>query len=434
MIIMAFMSINGTTRSTLFFASLWALYSYVLLWASYDNWPNIKYVLGNSSIFFLVILKYAKFEDLKKCFPFFFILIFYFFYGNPMYFTGFFHFNPVPFFKKLFALRNALSFLFMIIFFKVIIKNREEYDWLIQSLIKILLVFAILSIISFVYYPILKTFWEYKFDLLYYGKRGVDFELERSFWGTGNALTRLGNYHIPRFSGLFFHAITAGYMFGCGFAVALFRRKKSFAWVFGLASFLTFAKVSWLLVGFSTLLFYLKRKLGGKKLIPVSFVILSIILVEIYLDIIPTTAFVHLLGIVKVINNWKAHLFGYGLGMGGTWAIELKGLLPQAAKGGESGLGVMVTEIGMTGVIVYFITLSSLLNLKKLKPFSFSIILLIFTVFILQENSASPMPAFSLAWIYFESRRMDDISAPMTRDGKEAVATKSMKAARPQYA
>lgn len=177
-------------------------------------------------------------------------------------------------------------------------------------------------------------------------------------WGT-----RILGYVTNRFVGSFPDPIVAGYFFAClGFAFLVMRRFV-FAATFGILLFLSLSKGAWLLL-FQALVLYLV----GRRSVPamfwgtVGFVVIQLLLATL-LDASNRMHFLGLVGGIKSVfhGGAKALVLGYGIGDGGNLG---RGYLEDGAlgagwlgSGSESGVGVLVHQLGGLGVLA----LSSLL-------------------------------------------------------------------------
>ena len=196
------------------------------------------------------------------------------------------------------------------------------------------------------------------------------------------------------------------------FVIAMFRKKHAYMIIFALATLLTFAKVGWMIIAYSTIIKMLRKKIPEMYLLLIGITMLIMFFGVIWYDIIPSGAAIHLVGFIKIITNLDSHIIGQGLGHGGTWSLSLRHLKEyiRLGAGSESGIGTLIAELGVIGCVVYFLTLYKLADMKHMDAAAWSVALLIFSIMVLQENYASPIPAFVVVWMLFEIKEQPGLS------------------------
>lgn len=278
----------------------------------------------------------------------------------------------------------------------------EEIE--IRNIVKFLLNFAVItSLIGFIEFFLIND--DVLFDFInlpevYYAKIGL-----RTIPGT--LFTRIGEFRSRRLISIFYDPITAGFFFTVTFVYAVQYKKIVYSIIIGLALFLTFHKASWAIAVFYIGIIFserLKRNIF-RILIYSSFIGGFVALAYILIEIIPSSATVHFIGLRSGIQSAINFPLGNGLGSGGyfSWMYGVTSSNKYAYQlGSESGIGSIGYQLGLLGLILYifwlyFITIDirnkiksiESIWLKKYSLTTFALVFSYFFIFSLSENALS---------------------------------------------
>lgn len=188
-------------------------------------------------------------------------------------------------------------------------------------------------------------------------------EYPSSWW------TSIGSLSFNRLVGFFPDPIIAGYFFSF-LTIISWLKKHYFVFLVGLVLlFLSFSKGAWI-YSFSFVIVYATLCLKSRLF---WVVVLTIALVQIAVaNMFHSSAYIHYLGFVGAIESVlmapaKA-IFGFGLGVGGNLEVFSGGgedwsRAASLKTGAESGVGVIIYQLGFLGLLIYVWMINVLKNI-----------------------------------------------------------------------
>jgi len=213
-------------------------------------------------------------------------------------------------------------------------------------------------------------------------------------WGS-----MIGDVKFQRFVGSFPDPIIFAYLLA-GLAIYLITvNQYSYSLLVVILLLLTGSKGGWLVYINTIILFCIITRAPRLRWVTISGLISAQMMAAVMFH---SSAFIHLQGLIGAINslmtaNLKSIFLGFGVGVGGNLqrfsaGSEQHGWL---SSGSESGVGVLIYQLGITGLLVYFVLIylidKKLMNrFKRTKDTKYIYALgLIYATFInsfLQEN------------------------------------------------